>query len=252
MTEHVAASMAALNERFFGRPELPFADVRPSDAKPLGTNEATPLELTKLLVELDELTDQLIESDRKRWVLKECKLPPISPIPCPQLMSDRYMRGELRDQTTDELNRWRARLDYYLALANEADPLNREAVLYEVTAPVLLGWHFADTIPEDVLWDGYPDSVFRDGEPGPWFELQHVPDAMTPIILADVLGEDLEFERDNDLTKSIEAAAANWAGDIADVLGNMAKGAESFAKDAALVAGVGALVVVGLVLALKN
>lgn len=252
----IARAMAELNERFFGNPEIPLSETRPADPTPIGTNKATAGELIKLLVELDELTEQLVEADRKRWVVKECKLPPVSPIPCPQLISERYMRGELEDTETRELRAWRARLDYYLAITNEAAgslPNSREIVLYETTAPLLLGWHFFDTIPIDVLEDGYRSTWWDPvSGPGHWFDVQHLPDAMTPLVLADALGIDLEFARTNDMTEGLKSAALDWAGDVADVLGDIRKGAETLAKSAAVGVGIAALIGLGVVLALRD
>lgn len=130
--------------------------VRDTQGKFLGTspNLAMPSVLALLLVELDALTNQIETRNAER--------------------------GETDALNTDVL-RWRARLNAYKA-ANAAAPLaDRKAILWTVTAPLLLGFHGGPTGTEIPLTPGgYPAGFSTTAE--------HGADVGTPYSLANQMG----------------------------------------------------------------
>jgi len=109
-------------------------------------------------------------------------------------------------QLCTDIAQWRARLDWYLLHAHSAPPGDRAAVLWTVTAPLLLGWHGGPT-GQDVMVapGGYP--------PGFNFAMPHGADIAWPFILAN--GVDVfmawEAERRELLWADIQANAAGLA-----------------------------------------
>lgn len=104
------------------------------------TNKATPANLLILLRELEDVTETI--SDEVN----------------PQDIVD----PTARLQYMFSMAQWRARLAEYIGLVEDADPNDREAVLWDVTAPLLLGFYGGE------------------GSTDP----QRIPDATTPFILA--------------------------------------------------------------------
>lgn len=243
-----------INEYFLDASSVPTAPARPDvPTTPVGTNRATPLELAKLLDELQELTDAIEQADQQRQVAKWCMLPPVSPIPCAQDGAQRYDERDpdLEDDTTRQLRRWQARLAWMFDQVNEAPAEDREAVLYTVTAPLLLGWHYREQIPDDVIAEGYGDVDSF----GQWWELQHVPDVATPLMLGRAVNVDHHFTRTNTFTSSLTAAMKDYAADAGRVLakiGDKIAAAGDAVKDNALwVVGVVALGALGFVMLRK-
>lgn len=135
-------------------------------------NHATPIDLLDLLLYLDEFTNVLEQRDRtNRTVagrIADC---------------DRW-NGQGYGQTCRDLARWRVRLDGYLDFVSSvpvAEENNRGVTLWEVTAPLLVGWYGGLTgteIPLDPR--GFP--------PGFNPALHHPADIATPYMLANQLG----------------------------------------------------------------
>ena len=163
-------------------------------------NHATPIELRQLLAKLEGLTQQLedsavdhaVESSTRAAELGLAGL--MSPTLGPAIwaFADKSRRGEQRslEQVRRDLERWRARLDDYTAkveAAIAATPTleqDRKAVLWSVTAPLLLGWYGGPTGVELPLV-GQPETFNP--------KLQHLADVGEPYRIANQLGVWLEW-----------------------------------------------------------
>lgn len=136
--------------------------VRDYQAKFVGTspNLAMPATMVILLAELEDLTRRLEERDEG-----------ISP------------------QVSQDLTRWRARLDgYHEALAKAPSLDDRQAILWTVTAPLLLGWYGGPTGTEvELTPGGFPPGFNTDHE--------HTADLATPFSLANQMGVAEEWDR---------------------------------------------------------
>jgi hypothetical protein len=114
-------------------------------------NRATPANVLLLLDELDEVTQAVVD---------EVKESPISPA--------------ARIGFAVSMNAWRSRLGTYRAHAAAAAPNDRRAILWDVTAPLLLGFY------------GGEDSD----------EPQRAIDAVTPFLLANMQEVDDSFREE--------------------------------------------------------
>ena len=146
-------------------------------------NLATPINLAMLLERLQGLTDTLEQADRSR------RLVPGSGTVVPCVSDD----GRALDALCLDLVRWRRRLDeYYLHAASisAGRAHDRTAVLWEVTAPLFLGYYGGRTGTEFPLVEGgFPDGF----DP----TAQHGPDLATPFSLANQLAVYEDFEQEN-------------------------------------------------------
>lgn len=139
----------------------------------LGTqpNLATPANLLLLLEELDELTQQLeehvAEHGPQSVVTRAGTLALITPATglfgaALWLAEDKARREHQRalEAVLVDLKRFRVRLDRYFAhVAAAADSSDRNAVLWEVTAPLFLGWFGGETGSEvEVPAGGVPEN----------------------------------------------------------------------------------------------
>lgn len=162
-------------------------------------NLATPANLLLLLEELDELTKQLeahvAEHGPQSVVTRAGTLSlivPTGPFGVALWMAEDKARREHRralEALLADLRRFRVRLDRYFAYVEAAsDPSDRAAVLWEVTAPLFLGWFggesgFEVELPED----GVPES-FNTGA-------QHLADLGEPFRIANAFGVWLEWKQ---------------------------------------------------------
>jgi len=147
-------------------------------------NHATPLELHELLLTLDEITGQLeslsgreTETTAERGVKLGLMGAPL------WIAFDKADRDEQRtlEAVKRDLSRWRERLDAYMAYVEAAIPAreqDRTAVLWEVTAPLFLGWYGGPTGSE-IAVVGQPEGFNP--------KLQHTADLGTPFRLANEL-----------------------------------------------------------------
>jgi len=109
-------------------------------------NKVTPENMVALLDELSGLTDAMLEVDKNRqWLL------PLED-PCDQIFRD--------------LHRWKMRLDDYRRRASQAaadNPTERRAILWDVTAPLFLGFYGGPTGTELPIpgADEEPRRVFK-------------------------------------------------------------------------------------------
>ena len=146
-------------------------------------NLATPVNLAVLLERLQSLTDALEEADEERRRLPGS----LTVVPC--VMSD----GRAFDTLCLDLVRWRRRLDeYYMHAASipAERSHDRNAVLWEVTAPLFLGYFGGPTGTEVPLVEGgFPEGF----DP----TAAHGPDLATPFSLANQLAVYEDFEREN-------------------------------------------------------
>lgn len=155
-------------------------------------NHATPLELHELLLTLDTLTQQLeeeISNHEESSLARTVKLG-IMGLPL-WIVADKARRGEQRSlqQVTRDLRRWRERLDDYLSSVEAVLPQqeqDRRAVLWEVTAPLLLGFYGGPTGAETPVV-GQPDGF----DP----TIQQLADIGTPYRIANELGVWLDWGR---------------------------------------------------------
>lgn len=146
-------------------------------------NLATPTNLDLLLGTLEQLTAELELADQERRAMPgteftfECIDPDT---------------GEAFDQLCLDLMRWRVRLDDYRAWVDDVPGYERdshEVVLWEVTAPLFLGYHGGRTGTEiELIEGGYP--------PGFNVFTQHAPDLATPFSIANELEVYEEFEQE--------------------------------------------------------
>ena len=146
-------------------------------------NLATPINLAVLLEQLQGLTDAIEKEERKRRIV------PGSGVVVPCIMSD----GRALDALCLDLTRWRRRLDeYYMHAASipAEQSHDRNAVLWEVTAPLFLGY-FGDPTGTEVplIEGGFPKGF----DP----TAAHGPDLATPFSLANQLAVYQDFEREN-------------------------------------------------------
>ena len=146
-------------------------------------NLATPINLATLLEQLQSLTDAIEQEERKRRIV------PGSGVVVPCIMSD----GRALDALCLDLTRWRRRLDeYYMHAASipAERSHDRNAVLWEVTAPLFLGYFGGPTGTEVPLVEGGFPKGF---DP----TAAHGPDLATPFSLANQLAVYQDFEREN-------------------------------------------------------
>jgi len=166
-------------------------------------NLATPYNVAVLLERLQNMTANLELADKQRRTLAG----PGVTAPC--LGSD----GEAIDSICLDLIRWRARLDDYWMLATSVpveDEADRNAILWEVTAPLFLGFHGGKTGTEvELVDDGYAEGFDT--------RIQHAPDIATPFTLANQLGvyEGWERKRWALLLEDLETEARRRARDVA-------------------------------------
>lgn len=143
-----------------------------------------------------------------------------------QLEGANTARGAPEDQLTRDLRRWSVRVTEY-SMVTAAVPIeqqyDREPVLWDVTAPLLLGWY------------GGPDGT-NVLPPGGFFagfdaKLQHPPDIATPYSLANQLkvGRDFEEWAARQIRRDMQATvigigrgAAGAAGNVLEAVGNAA------------------------------
>lgn len=139
-------------------------------------NHATPAQLLDLLLFLDDFTQQLEVKDAEHRALPAAE------------MGDGLMDCEDMEpgyiQVCKDLGRWRARLDEYMFFTASIpfdDQFDRRTTLWEVTAPLFLGWYGGETGSEvELVAGGFP--------PGFDAELRHVPDIATPYSIANQFG----------------------------------------------------------------
>lgn len=152
-------------------------------------NIATPENVLLLLQHLAELTDELVAAQAERAA------------ETPACHDDAICR---------DLRRWQARLEEYYAFTAavpDADLQDRNAILWQVTAPLFLGWYGGKTGHEiELVPDGF----------GPSFDpmVQHPPDIATPFTLANQLlvWQEWEEERFNRLIDDLREGALDVAG----------------------------------------
>lgn len=181
------------------RPYQPGMIVRDYTALFLGSepNLATPINLSRLLEALEELTQALEEADAERRAI------PGTEHSWPCIDSD---TGEAFDQLCLDLTRWRARLDeYYMVAASVPDPqrYDQAAILWTVTAPLFLGFYGGRTGTEIALVPGGFPEGFDPTVP-------HGPDLATPFTIGNQLEVYREFEASQleRLIEDLEEAAA--------------------------------------------
>jgi hypothetical protein len=108
-----------------------------------------------------------------------------------QLETKNTARGAPDDQITKDLTRWRTRLDWYELEAHGApDQYDRQSIVWNVTAPLLLGWYGGPTgdaniLPSGGFWSGFDAKI------------RHPADIATPYSLANQLGVYQDFEEWN-------------------------------------------------------
>ncbi len=168
----------------------------------LGTapNLATPANLLLLLEELDELTEQLeehvAEHGPQSVVTRAGTLALITPAAGLfgaglWLLEDKERREHQRalEAVLTDLKRFRVRLDRYFAyVAAAADPSDRSAVLWELTAPMFLGWFGGETGDEIELPAGGVPENFNTAA-------RHLPDLGEPFRVANALGVWLAWKK---------------------------------------------------------
>ena len=146
-------------------------------------NLATPVNLAMLLEQLQALTDKLEQADEERRRVPGL----LNVIPCV------FEDGRAVDALCLDLVRWRRRLDeYYMHAASipAEQGHDRNTVLWEITAPLFLGYYGGRTGTEVPLVEGgFPDGF----DP----TAQHGPDLATPFSLANQLAVYEEFEQEN-------------------------------------------------------
>lgn len=186
-------------------------------------NHATPLELHELLLTLDDVTGQLetsIDGHTESSAGRAAKL---------GLMGaglwiafDKAARDEQRSLQAVKLDlaRWRERLDSYTAYVEAAIPAkeqDRRAVLWEVTAPLFLGWYGGPTGTEIPIV-GQPDGF----DP----TIQHTADIGSPFRIANELGVWISWskERRRLLKKDLGDAAKRTGKGLGKLLGGVAIG----------------------------
>ena len=175
--------------------------VRQKTLEWLGTepNLATPANLLLLLEELDELTKQLeahvAEHDPQNIVTRAGTLSliaPTGPFGVALWMAEDKARREHRralEALLADLRRYRVRLDRYFAYVEAAsDPSDRNAVLWEVTAPVFLGWFGGESGSEVELPEGGVPENFNT-------EAQHLADLGEPFRIANAFGVWLKWKQ---------------------------------------------------------
>ena len=146
-------------------------------------NLATPINLAMLLEQLQALTDKLEQADEERRRVPGL----LNVIPCV------FENGQAIDALCLDLVRWRRRLDeYYMHAASipAEQGHDRNAVLWEVTAPLFLGYFGGPTGTEVPLVEGGFPKGF---DP----TAAHGPDLATPFSLANQLAVYEDFEREN-------------------------------------------------------
>jgi len=164
-------------------------------------NHATPLELHELLLTLDKLTQQLeasisdhAEASAERVAklgLMNTALPGVGT--ALWIVTDKARRDEQRSlqQVEVDLKRWRTRLDDYTAKVEAVMPKreqDRRAVLWGVTAPLLLGWYGGPSGVE-IPVVGQPETF------DPARKEPHLIDLGTPYRIANQLGVWLDWNR---------------------------------------------------------
>lgn len=186
----------------------------------LGTepNLVTPANLLLLLEELDELTTQIemhvAEHGPESVVTRAGTLGSVVPaglFGVALWMAEEKARREHQralEAVLADLKRFRVRLDRYFAYVDAAeDPSDRNAVLWEVTAPLFLGWFGGETGAElELPADGVPEG-FNVAD-------QHLADLGEPFRIANALGVWLEWKRRT--PKLLVEDAADEAKKIAD------------------------------------
>lgn len=163
-------------------------------------NHATPLELHELLQTLDKLTQQLeasIDDHEETAAERVAKLGLMSTAlgglgSTLWIVTDKARRDEQRtlQQVTADLTRWRTRLDDYMAKVEAVMPQReqeRESVLWEVTAPLFLGWYGGPTGTEFPVV-GQPEGFDPTRD-------RNLADVGTPYRLANQLGVWLDWNR---------------------------------------------------------
>lgn len=161
-------------------------------------NYATPANLLSLLLTLDELTAQLeeqVEKNEPQGPVTRSALLGVMGVALPGIgpglwmAYDRAQRDEARslEGVALELKRWRIRLDEYIRHTEAApDPDDRWWTLWEVTAPLFLGWYGGRTGDEIPLPQGSVPPTFDT-------KVQHIADLSTPFQLANELGVWLDW-----------------------------------------------------------
>lgn len=175
--------------------------VRQKTLEWLGTepNLATPANLLLLLEELDELTTQLeahvAEHGPQSIVTRAGTLSlivPTGPLGIAFWMAeDKARREHLRalEALLADLRRFRVRLDRYFAYVEAApDPSDRAEVLWEVTAPLFLGWFGGESGSEiELPEEGVPENFNTQAE--------HLADLGEPFRIANAFGVWLEWKK---------------------------------------------------------
>lgn len=167
----------------------------------LGTepNLVTPANLLLLLEELDELTTQLeahvAERGPENMVTRAGTLGLIMPTGLfgvgLWMVEDKARREHQRalEAVLADLRRFRVRLDRYFDDVRSApDPSDRRAVLWEVTAPLFLGWFGGETgreveLPAEGVSEAFDTTV------------QHTPDLGEPFRIANAFGVWLQWKK---------------------------------------------------------
>lgn len=169
---NVGAKARELQEQFHL-----FATARTELGKQPKTNRATPRNLKLLLTSLRKMTDELEQRLRDT----------MSPLTSIAL-----------DQIAVSLVRWNERLDGYIAAVDAAPPDDRRAVLWTVTAPLLVGYYGGETSTE----------------------AQRTLDAVTPWVIANQMKVDAQWqdERWQLLIQDLKDNAADVAGNLAEKL----------------------------------
>ena len=192
-------------------------------------NLVSPANLLSLLLTLDELTAQLEAhvanlaptSTTGRLAalgVMGAAVPGLGP--GLWMLQDQSRRDNARalEAVVLDLERWRVRLDAYLRHVEAvADPTDRRLTLWEVTAPLFLGWFGGETGSEvELPTGGFP--------PGFDPEARHVADLSTPFQIANELGVWLEWDHRmgrllaqdvEDGVKDVVDAATDLAGGVA-------------------------------------
>jgi hypothetical protein len=145
-------------------------------------NHVTPFELLDLLNFLEAFTSNLEVQNQRNLDEYGAKT-------CEELGSLRPEQGSI----CRDLQRWRIRLDEYsmfLASVPIDDQYDREAALWEVTAPLFLGYYGGPETGLEIplISGGFPP----DFDPGE----QHPPDIATPYSLANQLGVSKAWEEE--------------------------------------------------------
>jgi hypothetical protein len=169
-------------------------------------NHFTPIDMLDLLFWLDEFTTVLEEQDLKR------RMPlvgPQTPVSC----EDMEITAEGYGSICRDLRRWRLRLDEYMqftAAVPVEQQSDRSVILWEVTAPLFVGWYGGPTgteIPLDP--DAFP----------PGFDplVRHPADIASPYMIANGLGIWVAWQDERrkrlvaDLTDPFKPSGTDWA-----------------------------------------